>query len=73
MVERVETVDDDERTTLRGYRISPFQKQDKEGTVMISPLEITSVMAVIKADQEEERRDFLLRVELKAVKERHRR
>jgi len=71
-VERVEVVDDG-HVTFRGYRISAFGTPDKAGIVLIRPTEVTSVMAVIKADQEEERRDFVLRTELNEVKERHRR
>lgn len=72
MVERVE-LNDQGRRTFCGYRITAFQKPEKEGSILIRPGEVTSIMAVIKADQEEERRDFLLRVDLAAIKERHQR
>jgi hypothetical protein len=75
MVERVEMVRgsiNSEYIILCGYRITPFNGSKLDnGPVLIRPTEVASVIAVIQADQEEERRELVLRTELRAVKDRH--
>jgi hypothetical protein len=72
-VERVVVVEDmtGERRYFMGYRFVGRTQEGQPVNVMIAPRDVASVLAVIQADVEEERRELLLRTEIEAVKKRH--